>query len=248
MNCRLCESEKPLIDAHIIPRSIYEEVKGERDSYVFVVKNTKDSHAKRSRTGLYDKEILCKECDNYLGKLDHYGKNFIFNWNMDANPIVTPANEIIGFEIVKFDYEKLKLFFLSILWRASISTLEYFSSIQLAKYENLLRHHIREGDPGRFDEFPVILTRYKDVDTRLTMSQPIWMRLQQVRYYKLYLVACNAYIKSDHRPAFTSFQALALNPNAPLIVKFENFRGSNEAKLLENLLRKRRTELRSRDT
>jgi hypothetical protein len=57
------------------------------------------------------------------------------------------------------DYSRFKLFVLSMLWRASVSSQPFFARIQLGKYEPIIAEMLRNQNPGNFDEFPVVLAR-----------------------------------------------------------------------------------------
>ncbi|MFH0878113.1 MAG: hypothetical protein V2A34_00220 [Lentisphaerota bacterium] len=237
MSCRLCRENKPLIKAHIIPRAIYEEVKESRDSHLVVVPTKDGANVEKSRIGFYDKTILCSDCDGRLSRFDEYGKIFIFDLEHVGTPVMSSDGRLLALQILKFDYQKLKLFFLSILWRAAVSKLESFSRVNLGPFEQSLRNYIQNEDPGAPDDFPVFLTRFTGIDLRFTMMDPVYVRMDGgIRHWILYLVACNAYIKVDRRPAIT--QRLALSPDQPLYVVLRDFSLSKEAEVFDAVLRR----------
>lgn len=238
MKCRLCNVDKPLIDAHIIPRSIYEEAKDGRDTHLIVVQNKPGTYPKKLPIGFYDNSILCSECDGRLGRFDEYGKKFIFGLEHNSEPVKSPDGKLVALKATNFDYTKLRLFFLSVLWRASVSRLESFSRVSLGKYESDVHKLIHRQDPGDPSMFPVFLTRFTGVNLRLTMMDPVWIRLGgDIRHYILYLIACNAYIKVDRRPARRSFQNLALNPDRPLYVVLRDYAASKEAAVFDAVVK-----------
>ena len=62
MLCKLCLQSKKLINSHIIPESFF-------GKNTFLI--AEDSPFKEKRPiGIYDKNILCAECDNFIGKKD----------------------------------------------------------------------------------------------------------------------------------------------------------------------------------
>jgi hypothetical protein len=66
-----------------------------------------------------------------------------------------------GIKIEELDYDKFKLFFLSILWRAAISSREMFSEIKVDKYNlEKLRIMILEGKAKRKRTYPVNIWTY----------------------------------------------------------------------------------------
>ena len=239
MKCRLCNEEKPLVDAHIIPRSIYEEVKDSRDSHLVVVQNKDGTYPKKSRIGFYDSTILCSDCDGRLGKYDEYGKQLIFSLNTTSEPVRTKDGRLVALKVSDYDYPRLKLFFLSILWRASISQLEQFARVRLGPYESLLRDLIRANDPGTYSDFPVLISRFTDFDLRLTMMDPVFVRMDGgIRHWLLYLVACNPYIKVDRRMASPGMMNIVLAPDRPMYVVLRNFKSSKESGVFDAIAKR----------
>lgn len=132
--CKYCGKEKELIKAHIIPKSFYQLDKNNKyigadvDGEVF---------SKDVQNGIKDSNILCKECDNLLGEYDKYAKEILFDKlpkhkkfeNLEYHLLSIPEND--------FDYKRLRKFFISLVWRASISNNKYTESINLGKYENI---------------------------------------------------------------------------------------------------------------
>lgn len=125
-------------------------------------------------SGIYDKNILCRECDNeILSKLESYASNYIY-FRRGA----TAKNQVLieklqetdtTLPVLRFhnlDYTKTKLFFLSLLWRAHISEHPFFKDVSLGKYSEKLRNMILTNDPGREDEFEVVLILVDSAGTR----------------------------------------------------------------------------------
>ena len=79
-------------------------------------------------------EFFAKICDNLLGKYDDYAHTVFYSELPRNRKDDTPL-----FLMVKkqFDYNKLRLFFISLLWRASISKTDACSLIHLGKYEDI---------------------------------------------------------------------------------------------------------------
>lgn len=89
------------------------------------------------QNGGYDSNILCGDCDNHiLGEFDKEGYRVLFNdFNKYQYVQIYPQYKIYQIDSNNFDYKKLRKFFISILWRASISQLEEWSNINLGGYE-----------------------------------------------------------------------------------------------------------------
>ena len=76
-------------------------------------------------------------------------------------------------EVVGLEYETVKLFQLSLLWRTGASGLEEFSAVSLGPHEEWLRKMIMKGDPGPREKYGCLLVscpKYKDVMQRMIIS------------------------------------------------------------------------------
>ncbi len=134
--CRFCGEEKELIKAHIIPRNFYINYK--QDKYRSVDLNT--GKWEQKQCGVYDKNILCSDCDNgTFKKFDDEGYRILLQEY--KNHIIKKCNNSIlyCFKENDFNYLLLRNFFISIIWRASVSSIEDFKSVDLGKYEEYAR-------------------------------------------------------------------------------------------------------------
>lgn len=141
--CKLCQKEKRLIkQSHIIPDFMFRKMKQSEKPVMLV--NFKDGAMGQSwkmQTGIFDKYILCSDCDNgILGQLDRYLSMLLFDTPQGALEKLNTSMEVVDadaefrtLEISNFDYKKLKLGLLSLLWRAHISNNEFYKEISLAE-------------------------------------------------------------------------------------------------------------------
>ncbi|RCS69171.1 hypothetical protein [Vibrio casei] len=131
--CCLCNKEAILQQSHIVPSSVFKSVKaGEPQLYVFE-ENTNPVY----RNVDPKEKLLCRDCEQFLSvNYEQYGTA------LTKNPKnVVKCKEHIEFR--KFDYKKWYLYHLSILWRASISSLKVFSNIKLGEFDQILQQCIR---------------------------------------------------------------------------------------------------------
>lgn len=105
-------------------------------------------------TGIYEGGILCNQCDNeVLGKLESYAAKVLYR-NSELQFTVEEEEKIVNLMFKGIDYTKFKLFLISLLWRASISSQKMFSGINLGPmYEEMARKMIFENSPGPPHEF-----------------------------------------------------------------------------------------------
>jgi len=154
---------------------MYKELKCE-DGY-FVKANLVDVSHKKIYTGFFEKNILCKECDNIiLGENENYACKILYGGKVVGVSMVNEINpnNVEWTKAVGVDYKKFKLFLLSLLWRFSISSDNFYTSVSLGKHEEIIRKMILDGNPGEKLDYPCMLTSYrkhKDLPIHI-MSQP----------------------------------------------------------------------------
>ncbi|MCD9505793.1 hypothetical protein [Photobacterium phosphoreum] len=131
--CRLCNEEAKLQMSHIIPRSLIKDVK-DGDSQLHVFSYT----SAPTYSNADPKELLlCKCCEQYISSnYEQYGTQLI---KRPKN--IIKHNDRIEFK--EFDYKKWYLYYLSIIWRASISSLQEFVDIQLGGFNDILKECIK---------------------------------------------------------------------------------------------------------
>lgn len=159
--CKLTGREGKFVKSHIIPKALTRpSVPGSK----FIQKNAgngPNAYIRRSDSW-YDSSIVTREGENYLAALDAHAieelRNFGLLWSSSSirKQPIAGKNELI---LINFaSPQKMRLFFLSLLWRASISTLPEFQNVQLPadKLEQLRQIIIGEKeDDLRF--FPVAI-------------------------------------------------------------------------------------------
>jgi len=170
--CRLCMQTAPLLNkSHIIPDFFYDQAglyNEKHKIHKFKIQNNKiDKKASFIPTGVNEGGLLCKECDNILiGGLELYGRKVLFGGLKEYEEIkgTNYKNPKDGFEysiIENVDYRKFKLFLLSILWRSKISNNPVFKEVSFSiEYTEYLRTMIIEGNPGKYNDFPIITMSY----------------------------------------------------------------------------------------
>jgi len=147
--CKLCGKVWPLCRSHIVPELAYEPIKNEKNQILAVGRNVK-----KVQTGHFEK-LLCQECE---GLLSAYESSFKQTW-MDTIPPnfshlkTKPLQDVIRVEIP--DYASFKLFHLSVLWRAAVSSgFKVDPRITLGSYNAQIAALIRNRDPGQPGDFP----------------------------------------------------------------------------------------------
>jgi hypothetical protein len=129
--CRLCHKPNKFANSHIIPRSFYPKIRG---PYKYAIEVNLD--AKKLSTfwqaGNYDKQMLCVECEPKFGALDTYDFRILGKPDL-SRPILSygSAGTVEAYRVVGCDTNRLRKFILSVLWRASVSSLDFYHYVHL---------------------------------------------------------------------------------------------------------------------
>lgn len=141
MRCKLCELDRPLQRSHIIPEFLYKSMYDDLHRF-HVISAAVDQPDSMEQKGLRE-PLLCGECETKLSR-----------WESYAHDVLTGGIELHyrkkGRSVIVdgFDYAKMKLFQLSILWRAGVSSLQLFSHVDLGAHEPKLRQMLADETPG----------------------------------------------------------------------------------------------------
>lgn len=227
--CRLCLQNKQLIKAHIIPEAFFRLL---RDGNVppEMHSNTPGSFPKRMPIGTYDPTILCLGCDQKMAPWDDYGQQVLIHRFQQALEM-THAGKLVAWKLEDIEYRKLKLFFMAILWRASVSSQPFYKRISLGPFENRIRVMILNEDLGDAQDFSITLSRFGDVETT-SMLDPHPTKFDGINYCQLYLSGYVAYIKVDKRPTPTFLTDCYFQKNKPLIVLVRSLQGSSDGRVI----------------
>jgi len=232
--CKLCLKEKKLIKAHIIPASFY---KFSSDGEPHKVLSTREgSFPKLSRTGEYDEEILCVNCDSKLGMYEQYAKDLLIQ---KANPkeVITHKNERVCYTVDNIDYKRFKLFLLSLLWKLDVSSREIFTAVKLGgSHERNIRQMILNENPGSDDEYSVILSKFDYDIKKVPMLHPHQIRFDNIRFYRIYLLNYIVFIKVDKGNMPSGFVNIVVKKNKPMVVLLKDYLGSNEVEIFRKII------------
>ncbi len=140
--CKLCCQARKLRCSHVIPETWYAAMYGPKLHRFRYMHDVDAGKAKWEQNG-FKEYLLCEQCEQELGVWDNYATR-LFKTELptsaqgQAKPILFHG----------LDYAKLKLFFLSVLWRASVSTRPFFEHVKLGPHEDTIRDMLGRGIPG----------------------------------------------------------------------------------------------------
>jgi hypothetical protein len=151
--CRLCGKAGNLRKSHIISDFLYKPLLNDKGKLEFAQlwNDTLPEPEYRTinflPTGWYER-LLCDDCERKLGKWETYARDVLRG---EGSVRIAPTTDRIT--LYDIDYQKFKLFQMSILWRASVSQRPEFAAVDLKDSEPSLRQMIASENPGAKDEF-----------------------------------------------------------------------------------------------
>lgn len=233
MICSYCGEDKKLIKAHIIPEAFFKRLRdGKQEPSPLLLTNKNDVYPKRSPIGIYDCNILCLECEKQFGDWDNYAQELLREKSGNASPIMV-AGKCEGYEVRKYNYTYLKLFFISLLWRAAVSKDHFYAKVNLGAHEAIAKDLIARRSPGSEDDFSIILAKFDHSGKILLDPHP--EKYGGVNYYRFYIGSYVAYIKTDKRKAQNSFSEVMMKPEKPLLIVGRDFARSKEFFLIKKI-------------
>ncbi len=236
MVCKLCGKEEKLVKSHIIPKSFFMDLKGKGPKNHFKIhSNVKGERPKRSQTGTYDK-LVCEDCEKIFSPWDDYAKKFLLQ-ELSENTFIKEGGKLFGYQLKDFSYHNLKLFFISVLWRASVSTRKEFSDVNVGPFKSQLEEMINNSDSGDPNAFSVILSKFDEPLGKIILY-PHKRKFAGINYILFYIAGFTACVKVDSRSAKDPFDYFILKPEQQLIIIARNLSDSPELKLMKKIARK----------
>lgn len=169
---------------------MYQELYDENHKIIRISTKEPDTFTTQP-TGEYDSNILCAVCDNIkIGQLEDYASKVLYGGKLSAGnqpkfSAYRNQHDIVHTLVENILYSEFKLFLLSVLWRASISSREYFNKVNLSPYEEELRLMILNKDAKEPVNFPcIIMTLRNDLERSKELHlQPVRSRRKSGSIY-----------------------------------------------------------------
>jgi hypothetical protein len=114
------------------------------------------------RNGQIEK-LLCHNCEQRLSGFEDYVKKYFYG----VSSPIRLRKELDSVKALTADYHKMKLFQLSLLWRASVGSGPFFAKVSLSdNHTDQIAKRLLEGDAGKANRYPCTMWR-------MTVSLPI---------------------------------------------------------------------------
>jgi hypothetical protein len=140
----------PTIRAHLFPkafcRRIGVDLNGRPEDFAHIYAGS--DRFRPVKTGLFDEQILCADCDQILGRLD--GEAFSWTERTKSEVIYPYRGKLPTVCRVEGNPQRLLLFALSVLWRFAISVRPEVRPLKVGPYAERLRAIL-------FDDAPVTI-------------------------------------------------------------------------------------------
>jgi hypothetical protein len=228
--CKLCDEKAALVQSHVIPRAFF-DAKGSEP--LKLISNIEGRYPRRSPIGVYDR-IVCNACEKGFANYDSYAAKILLQ-SIGEYQRVEYRGELIALRGPKIDYRLLKLFAISVLWRAAVASHDFYNRVQLGPFEARAKEMLRSRDPGDSEEFAVWWAVF-DIESPPAIMDPFRERYEGVTTYRIYFGKVVGYIKVDRRPTPDPFKDLTLAPDRDLIFVGRDYENSKDREVMRKVL------------
>jgi len=144
----------------------------------------------------------------------------IQNFERDAAVRLYPNGTPHFYEAAIWDESRLRMFALSILWRAAATTRPFYAQVSIGPHEERLHRLILAGDPGSPDDFSVTLGHWYSNSSNNEWTKgglsPLRVRMDGVNVVWLFFSGGWVCIKCDQRPMSRENARATLYPGRPV--------------------------------
>lgn len=233
MKCKFCGNESTLMNAHVIPAGFFRRIRQGKEP-LEVITNSAGGYTKKSQIGEYDKTIVCGNCEAIWQEWDNYAQQLLAEEPLNGRARYY-NNRKICYVVDNYEYSKLKLFFISMAWRASVSSRKFFRRVSLGQFEDIAKQHTMNGNPGNSEDFSVVVSKFNHPLAKGTLD-PYMYQNSGVNYIRFYLAGYMADMKVDHKPTPNQLSQITMAENRPLYIICRDFTKSKELDLIKKLI------------
>jgi hypothetical protein len=235
ITCKLTGEVGQPVKAHIVPKAFY-ELPPQSEGPCRLISNASDTYPKKVAIGIYDDTIVTKAGEARFGPWDDYASRVLLQRFDEFTPM-RHNSKIVAWSRPHVDYAALKLFTLSVLWRAHASAQPAFRKVRLGVHEPIIRNLLLRGDPASEEEYSVCIARWIDEQFGPVFMDPFREKYEGVNYYRIYCGRYVLYVKVDKLKSAPSFQEMQLAPGRPLCIIARTLRSSKEWPLMLRIAR-----------
>lgn len=211
MRCRLCLQEAPLCKSHVIPEFCFKPFYDNSHHFIEVT-DVKKGKVRKGQKGYWER-LLCKDCEALISRYERYARRLF----ADPLPPIVPGTQRVR-QHPNLTYRDLKLFFLSVLWRCSVSTNSFFKHVSLGPHDEKIRLMLLTRDAGFANLYSVMIFALHFDGKRLPdfMVEPTPTRFEGRKCYRFVLSGFVILIFVSSHDAPEKFLRHVLSPNRPI--------------------------------
>jgi hypothetical protein len=229
--CKLCGRSSRLVKSHIIPRAFFEI--GD-DPRAKLVSNVEGQFPRKAPSGVWAR-IVCDSCERSFGEYDDYAATVLLN-NLDKYKPEFVRGQPAAIVIPDIDYRRLKLFVVAVLWRAAVSSHDFYVRVKIGPFERRAREMLQTGDPGEASEFATWWSVF-NMSWSPGIMDPFRERWSGINAYRFYLGRVLAYVKVDIQKVPSDFRDVMMAPGRDLVLIVRDYKTSKDFKAMGALLR-----------
>ncbi|MES2304656.1 MAG: hypothetical protein V4558_04075 [Gemmatimonadota bacterium] len=215
--------------SHIIPEFLYRLTYDEKHRFVLVNRDP-DTHPKVFQQGLRE-DLLCDGCEVRLSRYEGHASRVI-----GGDKRYTVCTYQDRYVIQGVDYARMKLFWMSVLWRMSISALEMFRAVRLGPHEDTIRRCLDAEDPGGPLDYPALFLAPTVVPGLVlrSLQSPEPFRILGHKGYRWVVGGIVVVFVVDRRRLDASLEELVLGREGELVIIRD--RDGSAAKVFNQLI------------
>ena len=234
--CKLTGTKGKGVKSHIIPESFY-EIPPQTEGCLKLASNISGGFIKKIPVGIYDSGIVTQKGEDIFNTWDNYAAKTLLNRSGELEPLIR-KQEIIGWNLNRVNSSLLKLFALSMLWRAHASSQVMFTNVDLGIHEPIIRSMLLKSDPGKEDDYSVFIVKWTNDERGPVYMDPLYERYEGVNFYRFYGGRFIFYIKIDQRKTPLKLNPFQLADGPDLTLAARDLEKSKELSLIIKIVRK----------
>lgn len=235
ITCKLTGKTGQPVKAHVVPRAFY-ELPTQEEGPCVLASNAPNSFPKRAPVGVYDESMVTQQGEDLFRLWDDYAAQLLLQ-NENAFAPIIHHGVIHEWTLSEYDYSLLKLFSLSVLWRAHTSCRPEFKRVQLGPHALQVKNCLLNNNPGTPDYYSIHIGKWIDDEFGPVFMDPFSERYEGVNYYRIYCGRYILYSKVDKRPPPETFRQIQLGQTKVLHVIGRDLKASKEWLLMQRIAR-----------
>ena len=227
--CSLCGNERKLVEAHLIPKCMY-DLDGKLPLKIVGLFGT--SFPKRSQNGIYDAGILCAECDNRIGVWDQHACESLRAETRGLEVAsatdglaVDEDGKVLCYVVGNADPELISKFALSVLWRCHHSSRDEARVVNLGPHADRIAKIILDDTSTEHHDYSVWLEYHSDFP--LVMWVGRWKIEGNVTINTFMAQNFSFHMKTDKRADPDPFHLLRMKQGRPVFAMSIDKKNSN---------------------